>query len=157
MILRNITSGGFRDAGRSCRGLRHLLSPIETFKKRHRRDDLPRLSVILLDLPPHQQIEFLVGSPHLHVALQRYGIIGLHQRVEQFVNGNRRIRSVALRKIVALEQPRNGVLRTEPDHIEKRQSSEPFAIETDLRLFGVEDFENLRLVGFRVGLDFLER
>ena len=59
----------------------------------------------------------------------------------------------ALGEIVALEQAGHGVLRRQPDHVRKPQRCEPFAVEPDLGLFGIEDLENLLAVGLGIALD----
>ena len=61
----------------------------------------------------------------------------------------------SLGEIVALEQPRDGVLRAQRDQFLKRERLQPLAIEADLGFHRIENFENLRFVGFRVAVDFV--
>ena len=109
-----------------------------------------RLAVVLLQFAADQEIELLVGAAHFDVGLERDGIVALRQRVEQLVHGDRDAFLVAFGEIVALEDARDGVLGGELDGVHPLQRLEPLAVEADLGLFGIEDFEDLRLVGLGV-------
>jgi hypothetical protein len=58
---------------------------------------------------------------------------------------------------IALEHLRDGELRHELDHVVVVQLVEPLGVVADLGLFGIEDLENLLLVGLGVGGDLLGR
>ena len=118
---------------------------------------LRRLAVVLLHLAPDQQVELLVGAAELDVGAHRHRVVALHQRIEEFVDGDRLVRPVALAEIVALEHARNGGGGGELDHARGAERVAPFRVEADLGLLGVENLEYLRLVGRGVGLDLLAR
>ena len=157
MSLPNWMSGGFVDADVVAERLRHLVHAVEPFEQRHRHDDLRLLAVALLQLAPYQQVEFLIGAAELHVALQRHGVVALHQRIQEFVDGDRLIALVALREIVALEHARDRVPPGDLDEPGGVHAAEPARIEIDARLFAIEDLEDLLLVGLRVRLDLFAR
>ena len=95
---------------------------------RHSGDDLRRLSVVPLQFASDQQIELLVGAAHLHIALQRNGIVALHQRIEQFVNGDRDACSLKRFEKSSRSSRRAMVYSAaEPDHVLEPHLVEPFA------------------------------
>src|SRR5262249_47039318 len=49
------------------------------------------------------------------------------------------------------------VAGAEVDHVIKTQPAQPLAVEPDLRFPGIEDFEDLRFVRFRIAIDLLAR
>ena len=63
---------GFIDTDVVVERLRHLVDAAYPFEKRHRQDALLRLTVVLLELAPYQQIELLVSSPEFDVGFHRY-------------------------------------------------------------------------------------
>jgi len=137
--------------------LRHLVDAVEPLQQRHGEDALRRLAVVLLQLAPHQEVEFLVGAAELHVGLQRDRVVPLHQRIEELVDRDREIAPVALAEVVPLQHPRDGVARREPDHAGRAQLLHPGGIERDLGALRVQDPEDLLAVGAGVGLDRLGR
>ena len=135
----------------------HLVDAVQTFEQRYGGHDLLRLSVILLNLAPHQQVELLVGAAHFHVAPQGHGIVSLRQRIQQFVYGNRHAVFKTLRKLGALQDARHGVAPAKAHQLLVAHGLQPLAVEAHLGLFGIEDFEDLRAIGFGVAVDILAR
>ena len=105
--------GRFRDADVIALRLRHLLHAVGPFEQRHGRDDLRRLPGVALQLAPHQQIEPLIRASHLDIAFEHHRIVALRQRIQQLMHRNRRAFLEALREIVALQDSRHRVLRTQ--------------------------------------------
>ncbi len=157
MSLPNICSGGLGDADVVAERLRHLVDAVEAFQQRHRQHHLRFLAVRFLQLPPDQQVELLVGAAELDVGLERHRVVALHQRVQEFVHGDRLPGLVALGEIVALEHPGHRVPRRQLDHAGRAHLGHPGGIELHAGQRRVEDLEDLRLVGFRVGPDFIGR
>ncbi len=60
-------------------------------------------------------------------------------------------------EVLALEHLRDGELGGQPDESLEAELEEPLAVEADLGLGRVEKLEDLRLVGFGVGVDLLAR
>ena len=77
-------------------GLRHLLLAVETLEQRHGHADLRFLTGVLLVRPAHQQVEELIRTAELDVGAQRDRVVRLRDRVEEFVQRDRRARRVAL-------------------------------------------------------------
>jgi len=75
----------------------------------------------------------------------------------QLVHGDRLVAPEALAEVVALEEPRHRVARSEPDHALRAELVGPLGVEENLRAAGVEDLEHLVAVGLRVGEDLLAR
>ena len=70
------------------------------------------------------------------------------------MHGDRRAFFVALGEIVALQNPRHGVLAsTAGSCLRTAAAAEPLAVEADLGLRRIEDLEHLRLVGLGVRVD----
>src|ERR1039458_8318560 len=86
----------------------------------------------------------------IHVGFERYRVISLRQRVQQFVHGNRLLVMKALVELLALEHLRDRVLRRQTYEILGRELREPPAVEVDHRFFRAENFEDLCLVGLGV-------
>ena len=106
-------------------------------------------------MPADQQVELLVGAAELDVGLERDRVVALHQRIQELVHRDRLPGLVALGEIVALEHAGDRVLGRELDHARGAHGAEPPGIEVNDGLFGVQDLEDLVLVGPGVGLHFL--
>ena len=52
--------------------LGHFLHAIKTFQQRQRNNDLGFLTIVLLQMPPDQQIKLLIGSAHFHIGFQHH-------------------------------------------------------------------------------------
>ena len=58
---------------------------------------------MLLELTPHQEIEFLVCTTKFHISAHGDGVIALTERIKKFVNGDRQTGRVTLGEIIPLE------------------------------------------------------
>ena len=155
MSLPNISCGGFGDADVVAVGLRHLVLAVETFEQRHGEHDLRRLAVIVLQFAAHQQVELLVGAAEFDVALERDRVVALHHGIEQFVHADRLLFLEALVEVLALEHLRDGELGGQADEAFVVELEEPLGVVADFGLVAVENLEDLRLVGFGVGVELL--
>ena len=102
-----------------------------------------------------EQVELLVGAAELEIGLQGHRVVALHQRIEEFVDADRRARLESLGEVVALHHPRHGVAGGELDHPAGAERVAPLGVVTNLRLGSVEDQARLGLIGLSVGLDLL--
>ena len=66
----------FGDADVVAQALRHLALAIEAHEDRHGKHHLSRQTVFALDVPVHEQIEFLFGGAEFHVGFERHRIVG---------------------------------------------------------------------------------
>src|SRR5213594_1254278 len=98
---------GFVDTNVVVERLRHLVDAAYPFEKRHRQDALLRLTIVPLELAPHQQIELLVGPPEFNVGFHRHRIVALHEWVKKLVDGDGLPGRITFAKIVALEHARD--------------------------------------------------
>ena len=114
-------------------------------------------SHLLHELAAGEQVEELVGAAHLHVGLDDRRVVRLHHGIEELVERNGRLRLVALREVVALQDARDGELAAEFEHALQVEREDPVAVVDDGRLLGVEDLHGLRHVGGGVRLDLLLR
>ena len=112
---------------------------------------------MFLQAAPHQQVEFLVGAAQLHVGLQGDRIVALHQRIQEFMDGDRLLRGVALGEIVTLQHAGHGELAGQLDHVRGRHLAEPLGIEAQLGLFAIQHLEHLVGVGAGIGLHVFAR
>jgi hypothetical protein len=110
-----------------------------------------------LKISAHQDIELLVGAAKLYVRFERYGVVGHHERVEDFVQRERAILFEPLLKIVALQDLSHGDVRGELDEAGGAERVHPARVKIDDRLFRVEQLEDLRFVGLGVGFYLFAR
>ncbi len=103
-----------------------------------------------MQLAPHQQVEFLVGTAQLDIGTQRHGVVALHQRIEKLMDGDRLVGLIALVEVIALEHARYGVLRRQTNEIGGRQLVHPGGVECDFGLGRIKDLEHLRLIGLGI-------
>jgi hypothetical protein len=151
--LAELVGGGFVDADVVAVGFGHFAHAVQTFQQRHGQDAL-RLEVVLAhEGAPDQQVEGLVGAAHFDVGLERHGVIPLHEGIEELVQGDGRIFAVTLGEVVALHHAGQRVARAQADEVGSGEVVEPAGVEFHYRLFGIEDFEDLFLIGFGVGDD----
>src|SRR5471032_421400 len=140
----------FLDADVVAQGLGHLLHAVQTFEQRHGQNALRLLTITTLQLTPHQQVEFLVGPAQLDIRAQRHRDIPLNQRIEKLVNGDWLIGGIALVEVVALEHPRNGVLRGQANEVRRPHLIHPGGVECHFGLGRIQDLEDLGLVGLGI-------
>ncbi len=95
--------------------------------------------------------------PEFDVRFQDDGVVGLRERVEEFVHGYGLAGFVAFLEIAPLEHLCDVVLRREVDPAHAAERLQPFGVEAHDRLLRVEDLENLRLVSLGVPVDLLHR
>src|SRR5258708_13054798 len=81
----------------------------------------------------------------------------MHEWVEELVDGDRLVGSITFTEIVALEHARDRPFSSQPYQAGCAQLVGPPGIEQDFRLVGVQDLENLILIGFGVPQDLLSR
>ncbi len=143
----------FGDADVVAVGLRHLALAVESLKQGHGEHDLRREAVILLELAAHEQVELLIGAAEFDVALEGDRVVALHHGVEQFVDADRLLFLEALVEVFALEHLRDGELGGEAHEGFEVELEEPLGVVANLGLFRVENLEDLRLVGFGVGVE----
>ncbi len=103
----------------------------------------------------HQQIELLVGATEFDIALKGDRVIALHHRVEQFVDADRLLFLEALVEVLAFEHLRDGELCGQTHERFVIEFEQPLGVVANFGLFLVENLEDLRLVGFGVGVELL--
>ena len=102
---------------------------------------------------PRSRLNFWSVPPSSTSASQRHGVVALRQRIEQFVQRDGLFLLEALVKVLALQHLRDSEFRGQADHPLEAQLVQPLGVVADLGLFGVENLENLLLVGFGVRVD----
>ena len=132
----------------------HLLA-VPGHEQRSGQDDLRLEPVVLHDFAPGEQVVELIGAAELDVGLDRDGVVGLHQGIEQLGDRDRLLRGVALLEVVALEDSRNGHRPREAHHVRIRELRQPLAVVTHLGALGIEDLHRLLDVRVRVRIDLL--
>ena len=113
------------------------------------------LAVVALNLAGHQQVEGLVRSAELDVGAQGDRVVGLGEGVEELVHGDRLAGRIALGEVVALQQPRDGVVGAETYEVLGRELVHPLTVEADLRTSHVEQHAGLLDIGGGVPLHLL--
>ena len=97
----------------------------------------------------------MIVAAEFDVGVQRDGIVGLRDRVQEFVQRDRRLRLEALAEIFPAEHLRDGRLRHEPDQCGVVEPVQPFGIAAHGHAVQIEDLTRLLLVGLEVRLDLL--
>ena len=116
---------GVGDADVIAQGFRHFLYPVQAFQQGHGQHDLGLLPVNFLQLPTHQQIEFLIRPAQFHVGLQFNGIIALDQWIEEFVNGDGLAVFITGIEIFPFQHPRHGVFGGQLNHVGRGHGIHP--------------------------------
>ena len=148
---------GLGDADVVVEGLAHLLHAVQPHQDRQQERHLRGVAVGALNLAPRQQVELLLGGAQLDVRLQRHRVVGLQQGVEQLVQRDGLTCVQAAAEVLPLHHARQGVVRAEPHHVLTRELPQPLGVEAHLGALGVENLEDLLLVGLGVGQNFLAR
>ena len=120
--------------------LRHFHPPVGAHQQRHRQNHLRALAEPLLHLAAHNQVEQLVGSPQLHVRLDRYRIVGLQQRIHELHHGNGTFGREPLGEIVPLQHLRQSGHRRQAQHVGHVQTGQPLRIAANLQVVLRQNF-----------------
>ena len=144
---------GFVDADIVAVGLGHLAHAVQAFQQGHGQDALAFHAVVGLEVAAHQQVELLVGTAHFHIGLEGHGVIALAEGIDEFVDGDGALLAEALFKVVALHHAGHGVAGGQADEVRGVHLAQPVGIEFHDGLFGIEDLEDLLLVGLGIGDD----
>ena len=138
-------------------GLGHLTDAIGALEQRHGERDLWLHAHLLHELTAGKQVEELVGAAHLHVGLDLHGVESLHHGIQELMQGDRRLRLVALGKVVALENTGDGELGAHLQQTGQIHRQDPVTVVHDGGLLGIQDLHGLAHVGLGIGLDLLLR
>ena len=106
-----------------------------------------------LEVAAHQQVELLVGAAHFHVGLEGHGVIALAEGIDEFVDGDGALLAEAFFKVVAFHHAGHGIAGGQTDEVRGVHLAQPVGVEFHDGLFGVEDLEDLLLVGLGIGDD----
>ncbi len=81
--------------------------------------------MILLKIPPHKQIKFLIGAPQFNIGFQLNRVHRLSQGIQKLMNGDGHPTLVPFFKIIALQHAGNGVSAGQTDHIIEVHGTQP--------------------------------
>ena len=149
--------GGVGQADVVAIGLGHLTNAIGALEQRHGERDLGLHTHLLHELATSEQVEELVGAAHLHVGLDLHGVESLHHGIQELMQGDRRLRLVALGKVIALKNAGDGELGAHLQQTGQVHRQDPVTVVHDGSLLGIQDLHSLAHVGLGVGLDLLLR
>ena len=116
---------------------------VEALEDRRGQHHLPAQAVARHEIAPEEQIEQLIGSPELDVALEGDRVVGLQERVEELVDVDGPVLGVAQGEVVSLEHARDGALGHQLHHVARAERVEPLAVGAHLGDGAVEDLEAL--------------
>ena len=144
--LRIHREGILREAHGVAQALAHLLDPIEPRQDGQQHPKLGALAEVALQIAAHGHVEFLIGAPQLQIRLDGMGVVTLQQGIEEFVQGNRRSRSVAVGEILLGQHLAHGGHPQEFNHLRQGQARQPFTVAAHLKAArGLEIQEGLVL------------
>ena len=138
-------------------GLGHLTNAIGALEQRHGERDLGLHAHLLHELTAGEQVEKLIGAAHLHVGLDLHGVESLHHGIQELMQGDRRLRLVALGKVIALKNAGDGELGAHLQQTGQIHRKDPVAVVHDGGLLGIQDLHGLAHIGLGIGLDLLLR
>ena len=138
-------------------GLTHLIDAIKAHQQGHREDALRFLAILALQFAAHKQIEALVGTAEFQIGMKSDRVVALHQGVDQFVHGNRKLFGKTLGKVIAFEQSSHRVAAGKLNEARSAQLVAPFGIPAHFGLFDVDDVSSLFEIGFGVDLNLFRR
>ena len=104
-----------------------------------------------------ENIEFLFGGAELDIGFELNGIDGGEQRIKQLMHGNGLAIFEPRAKIFALEHAGKTVVAAKADDVVAGKLVEPLGVVTDFGFLRIEELENLREIGFGVGVHFFAR
>ena len=137
--------------------LRHLLHAVSALEQGQREAHLRLHSHLLHELATRQQVEQLVGAAQLDIGFDDDRVVGLHERVEEFVQADGLAVGVALVEVVALEDAGHREVAGQLQQVLHVERKQPLGVVAQGGLLGVEDLERLVDVGLGVRLDLLGR
>ena len=111
--------GSLRDAHVVAERLAHLLDAVEALEERHGHGDLRGLIPRALELPPHEQVEELIGPPQLDVGLHRDRVVALQERVHELHDRDR----TAVRVALAAKSSRSSIRATVYEDVNRSTAS----------------------------------
>jgi hypothetical protein len=133
--------------------LAHLLFAVQPDEKRHEKGDLRVLAHLLLQVAPGQMLNVLVLPAHLDVGLDGNAVVGLRERIQQFVQADGLVRLPAFGEVFALQHLRDRHPGGQGDDLGEVQFAQPLAVEAHHGLVPIQDPRQLVHVGRRVRLD----
>ena len=89
--------------------------------------------------------------------MERNGVVGLGDRVEELVETDRTAAAVPTGEILALQELRDRDVRGEANQVFEFERAEPGGVEVDPRPGHVEDLAELGAVGLRIRADLVPR
>ena len=110
-----------------------------------------------MNLPSHEEVELLIRPPELDVGLEGDRVVGLKEGVEKLMETDRDSRLVPLQVVVSFEDSGHGVLGGKADHVFQVHLAQPLGVELDDGLLGVQNLEDLALIGLGVFQNLLFR
>ena len=126
--------GFFGDPDVVPEALRHLLHAVGAFEQRHRHHDLWLLVVRPLEVSSDEEVEVLVGPADLDVGADGDRVVALQERVHELAHRDRLPRLVPLGEVVALEHPRDRVIRRHLEQSFDAEGLEPLGVAPDLEI-----------------------
>lgn len=120
--------GAFRDADVVVLGLAHFVDAVQAHQQRHRQDALRFLPVLTLQFAADEQVKALIGTAEFQIGMKRHRVVTLHQGVNQFMYGNRKLFGETLGKVVTLKQSSHRIAAGKLNKARGTQLVAPFGI-----------------------------
>ena len=108
-------------------------------------------------MPPHQQVELLVGAANFQVAFQGHRVVALHQRVQELMHADGLPGFEALAEVVSLHHAGHVVLGSQRNHAARAQRVAPFTVVANFGFGRVQHPAGLLVIRFGIGLNLLLR
>src|SRR5262249_42352460 len=102
----------------------------------------------LLQLTPgHEDIEQLILTAHLNIGFLGYGVVSLHERVEELVEVDGLTGVDTLAEVLTYQELLDGEIACKADDVGKVEGGEPFVITTHAGQIPIQNFEGLLGIG----------
>ena len=107
--------------------------------------------------PATKMLKQLILPADLGVSFLRHRVIGLHQRIKEFMQVNRLFLMDALGEILPRHELLHREVARQTDDVGKIQRRQPFIVAADARPFFIQNLESLLGVGPRIVFYILHR
>src|SRR5205823_11241922 len=146
-----------RDTNVIVQALAHAALAVEPAQDRQRQTNLRLLTGVPLQIATDHQAEKLFATAQLDVGVDRHAVLTLHERVETFMQIDRRAGLATLGEVIALQHALHGDFPREVEDVEEREAAEPVPVVPDFRLGDIDHLADLLEVVARVGFHLLGR
>ena len=137
--------------------LGHLVDAVRADQQRHCEHDLGLQSILLHKVAADEQIEYLIVATKFDICFQGDRVVGLNERIEEFVEADRLIFGESGSEVVPFHHASQRVATGQLDDPLRAELAEPTAVVIDDRGLPVKYLEDLFLVALKILFNLFSR